>query len=765
MAYKVPFKRTVVGKLFDQVVDQVDANISASTQPYLGGSLGPTEVNPFEKDPVIDFSKTNSSYSGADCQCMVQLNNKLIVLGNVETFSHSIHREKGPVRVLGRSHPKAYVGGCIHKDEPILTKKGIKPVSEIQIGDEILSFDETTKKVLFNRCLNKVFSGIKQTYKITLCDGTEMSLTEEHKVFTNTGWKIVKDLDETDELLIPIDYSIKIDGSIIPDWYLKLLAYGIGDGVFGLYKNGKETRFSLTPGNNDIEIVNEIEQILKENDLLYSKSFRNNCYNIIIKNTKTPTWFQNREYNDFIKWTKTLNIYGKYSHNKIIPDQIFNLSNEQLAIFLSRLFSTDGCIVKHSLNTYRIGYCSTSKKLVYQIKLLLKRFGIHCRIKNTGIHTSKLIVGKHEAYNLTIDGNYVYKFLDKIGVFSKDKKVDMKLLQSTLIYDIKDIKKLKKILKISSKLFPWCAGQEFKRLSSLAWSYEELKENNIAPIVYKEQSKFIKIDEIITNDITDTYDLEIENNHNLFGSFLSHNSRTIAGSIVFIVFDRSPLWDVIKEINYVRNPSDRTTSPLPDQLPPLDLILMFHNEYGHTSLVRLYGVEFIDEGQVYSINDLYSECTMSYVARDMDQMIAYKDVADFKDMMFERQVRGQFIDNQFQGMLDYKSKLESQISECNAVIDGIDMETDRRAVAGVFTLSASYWLSRYAYGKDFVTRDDLNKEKAKQLKIKDYLLKELTKINNQIDQYQKNMKGWNAQRGDTGVASTDYISHAPAKAK
>jgi len=130
--------------------------------------------------------------------------------------------------------------------------------------------------------------------------------------------------------------------------------------------------------------------------------------------------------------------------------------------------------------------------------------------------------------------------------------------------------------------------------------------------------------------------------------------RTIAGSLVFVVFDRAPLWDVIKEINHIRNPSDRTTSPLPDQLPPLDLILLFHNEYGHSSLVRLYGVEFVDEGQVYSINDLYSECTMQYLARDMDQMIAYKDVAEFKDMMFERQVRGQFIDNQFQGLLDFK---------------------------------------------------------------------------------------------------------------
>jgi hypothetical protein len=352
VAHKVPFKNTIVGKLLDNAIDQVSANLSTASTPYFGGTLGPTEVNPFEQDPLIDFSKTNSSYSGADCTVMVQLNNKIIVLGNLETFSYSIHREKSPVRVLGRSHAKGYTAG----------------------------------------------------------------------------------------------------------------------------------------------------------------------------------------------------------------------------------------------------------------------------------------------------------------------------------------------------------------------------------------------------------------------------GRTVAGSMIFIVFDRAPLWDVIKEINYIRNPTDRTTSPVPDQLPPLDLILLFHNEYGHSSLVRLYGVEFIDEGQVYSINDLYSECTMSYVARDMDQMIAYKDIGDFKNMMFERQVRGQFVDNYFQGLIDYKSKLESQISECNQVISGIDMETDRRAVAGVFTLSTSYWLSRFAYGKDFVTREDLNKEKSKQLKIKSYLLKELDKVNNQIKRYEQDINGWNAQQGDTGVARYDYLSHAPAKA-
>jgi hypothetical protein len=215
-----------------------------------------------------------------------------------------------------------------------------------------------------------------------------------------------------------------------------------------------------------------------------------------------------------------------------------------------------------------------------------------------------------------------------------------------------------------------------------------------------------------------------------------------------------PLWSIIKEIDYVRLSTDRSTSPLPDQLPPLDLILLFSNEYGHSSIVRLYGVEFLDEGSVYSINDLYSECTMQYVARDMDQMIAYQELAEFRNMMFERQARGQYIDNQYQGMLDYKGKLESQISEANAKIDNIDLELNRRAFANAVTLFAAEGLSKLAYGSEFLTRDQLKSEKSKQLKIKKGLLSELEKINKMISQ--RELVGTNANRGDeTGHMATD----------
>jgi len=235
--------------------------------------------------------------------------------------------------------------------------------------------------------------------------------------------------------------------------------------------------------------------------------------------------------------------------------------------------------------------------------------------------------------------------------------------------------------------------------------------------------------------------------------------RTISGSMVFIVFDRAPLYEIIKKINYIRNPSDRFTTPLADQLPPLDMILIFHNESGSSSIMRLYGVEFMQEGQVQSVNDIYTENTMQYVARDIDILVSFDKIAEFKNMMFERQVQGKFIDNQLSSMLEYKRKLERQVAQLNVDIQQIDNELARRTAAGVFTLGVAPLAYSLFSGTE--TRADLLNHKKKNLKLKDALLVELDKVNNQVYLHEKNIIGWNAQ-GTNGVAQSDYMSHAPA---
>lgn len=54
-----------------------------------------------------------------------------------------------------------------------------------------------------------------------------------------------------------------------------------------------------------------------------------------------------------------------------------------------------------------------------------------------------------------------------------------------------------------------------------------------------------------------------------------------------------------------------------DQIPPFDITLAAANEYGSLAIMRIYGVEILNEGYGVSIDDIVSEQQMTYVARTL----------------------------------------------------------------------------------------------------------------------------------------------------
>ena len=58
-----------------------------------------------------------------------------------------------------------------------------------------------------------------------------------------------------------------------------------------------------------------------------------------------------------------------------------------------------------------------------------------------------------------------------------------------------------------------------------------------------------------------------------------------------------------------------------DQLPPLNLSLLFSNEYGFASYQRLLGVRFVMDGVVYSTQDMYTERQITWVASDLTPLL------------------------------------------------------------------------------------------------------------------------------------------------
>ena len=113
--------------------------------------------------------------------------------------------------------------------------------------------------------------------------------------------------------------------------------------------------------------------------------------------------------------------------------------------------------------------------------------------------------------------------------------------------------------------------------------------------------------------------------------------RTIAGSMIFTVFNEHALAGLIRSLGASSIHSGEKDAflhtLLPDQLPPLDLTIAFANEYGSVSSLRLMGVEFINDGATYSIEDLLTENIINFVARDADPMTSHGNIKLHRNQM------------------------------------------------------------------------------------------------------------------------------------
>ena len=115
--------------------------------------------------------------------------------------------------------------------------------------------------------------------------------------------------------------------------------------------------------------------------------------------------------------------------------------------------------------------------------------------------------------------------------------------------------------------------------------------------------------------------------------------RTIAGSISWVVKDRHPLWQLLGE--YTSDPKAFQHLPLSDSMPPFDATLTYMNEYGNASVMRIYGIDITDEGQVHSTQDMITENVMQYQAFDIDIMVPLST----EDIPWEQTTNGIFYRN------------------------------------------------------------------------------------------------------------------------
>jgi len=341
---------------------------------------------------------------------------------------------------------------CLTEDTRILTKNGLKKIIDCN-NEEILVPFKSDKELIQQKNVYKkallIDNGKRDVYQINLKGVSPIKATENHKFLTVTKtlnpkptdyiWKTVKELKPLEDKIV-ISTNEECDNCITVKKEYHDLDYAcagwcLGDGwfvtnkrkcdmgTFGVCFGPTEEYAKNTVCNflNNIHINTEVKKYGHEKDIKIYKD-RNGVYNWATSKVNTINYLCNK--------------FG-FSHGKgikkFLPEKIFNENSQNIASYLSGLFSADGCVAKMTNKPPVIMYSSASYELLKDLYNILKIFGIHGRISWTNNITNR--EGKSQG-NLNING---YKnfclFNEKIG-FSLCPEKQIKLEKS--IEEMKD---------------------------------------------------------------------------------------------------------------------------------------------------------------------------------------------------------------------------------------------------------------------------------------------------------------------------------------
>jgi replicative DNA helicase len=125
--------------------------------------------------------------------------------------------------------------------------------------------------------------------------------------------------------------------------------------------------------------------------------------------------------NGLRRWLEELGLWGRAAKDKFLPDAVFRAPREELALFLNRLFATDGWATVLATGQAQLGYCTVSEKLGRQVQHLLLRFGVVAAVCERSV---KYDGARRQAFQLNItEPESIRLFVEEIGVFSKETAV------------------------------------------------------------------------------------------------------------------------------------------------------------------------------------------------------------------------------------------------------------------------------------------------------------------------------------------------------
>lgn len=507
------------------------------------------------------------------------------------------------------------MGKCMVGETPVLDPEtgALTPIKELvkRKAGKVVTLDkdwklkETTPAAF-------VSDGIKSTYKVTTLLGKEIEATAPHPLLTIQGWKRVEELRVGDRIAIPrrlpyfgkkhIDVNeLKVVAYLIADGNLtnsqprftnnnerivadfKEAVQALGPVLIREEKNKNRTpTYCLALDRSPLQkLKKHFSQILQT----LSKMQKRKAVEILHRFELCPTtiygWAKQTALpsfeislalkeelpelpnlstiirkNPITEILKKYQLHGKNSHQKFLPNEFFELPEEDLALFINRLFSCDGTayVANCAGRPFPvIAYSSVSKRLIHQLQHLLLRFGIISKIRSKQTNCNGK---KFHSFELEIHSKEdLISFCSKIGIYGKEKAVEAVFQQATKTSSMwtKDSLPIEIWDSILAKKGnrSWASLYHSKGLSApsnLHAKKRAIRRETLAHIAYALND--LELAQIASSDIywdriksitptgeREVFDLTVEGSHNFVAAdFIVHNTAlaiNIAENICF----------------------------------------------------------------------------------------------------------------------------------------------------------------------------------------------------------------------------------------
>ncbi len=208
--------------------------------------------------------------------------------------------------------------------------------------------------------------GQKPVFRVTTRSGREVETTLTHPFLTIQGWRSLAELAVGQKIAVPRAMPI-FGQETLPEHQVKLLAYLIGDGCL----TGDSPQFTNHSPEVRADFVAAAAQfpgVAVEGEPP--------------QEGEIPTFkVTGTDQNSLQSWLEDMGLWGKQTHEQELPGIIFRLARPQLALFLNRLFSTDGWTTVLASGQAQLGFGTVSAPLARQVQHLLLRFGVLTQLR------------------------------------------------------------------------------------------------------------------------------------------------------------------------------------------------------------------------------------------------------------------------------------------------------------------------------------------------------------------------------------------------